>query len=251
MIGTILKHEFLRTIKPMLIIVGIMTLLILLGASAGLIMSQLGIAFAAMGLVILPTVIQWYLGIDFYISSYAGSGATLTHTLPISGRMLYWSKLLYALIVSLVFWVVIIGILWLIVAVGVNEPELNGFFTTLFTTPGYLVFFGLVALLGFASIPITLFFSAVIGSGGWARRLGVGGPVIVYAAVYIATQLVAVAVMWLPPGVDLETGKFTSQVNILETDATVPLSVFFLQLVAMVVMVLWAARDMNKKVQLS
>lgn len=256
MIVTILKHEFHRTIKPMLIIVSIITLITLLGASLGLLVSSgLGLILTVFGVVALVPVLQWYLGIDFYISSYAGPGATLTHTLPISGRKLFWSKLLYALLVTAFFSTLTGAVMWIIFELGISHTEFGGvireFFTTLFTTPGYLVFFSAIALSAFASIPVTLFFCAVIGSGGWARRLGVGGPVIVYVAIYLATQIIGLAFMWIPPGIDLETGEFTSEFNLFSQDANMPLAVFMVQVLALIIMAVWASRTMNKNVQLN
>src|SRR5699024_12455538 len=73
----------------------------------------------------------------------------------------------------------------------------------IFTTPGIwaaIVFFALWVLL----VPlVSMFPSVVIGSGGWARRLSFGGPIIVFMGYYLVMQLVGVASLFMHPVYDL------------------------------------------------
>src|SRR5699024_4790718 len=144
--------------------------------------------------------------IDFYQSSY-GSGAMLTHLLPISGRKLFWTKLLYAVLITILTGIVSLAIILLQVRLGMPAVDLNltEAYTELqqiFTTPGIcaaIVFFAIWMLL----VPlVSMFPSVVIGSGGWARRLSFGGPIIVFMGYYLVMQLVGVASLFMPPVYD-------------------------------------------------
>src|SRR5699024_12253381 len=65
-----------------------------------------------------------------------------------------------------------------------------------------IVFFALWVLL----VPlVSMFPSVVIGSGGWARRLSLGGPIIVCMGYYPVMQLVGVASLFMPPVYDFST----------------------------------------------
>src|SRR5699024_12051862 len=91
-------------------------------------------------------------------------------------------------------------------AVDLNLTEAYTELQQIFTTPGIwaaIVFFALWVLL----VPlVSMFPSGVIGSGGWARRLSFGGPIIVFMGYYIVMQLVGVDFLFLAPFYDFFSG---------------------------------------------
>ncbi|HIW45587.1 MAG TPA: hypothetical protein H9884_01595 [Candidatus Yaniella excrementigallinarum] len=259
MTTTILRHELYRTVRPLLAIVGIAVLVIALADFAGMFIGVIGLVLAAMVAAMMLPAVQLFHAIDFYQSSY-GSGAMLTHLLPISGRKLFWTKLLYAVLITTLTGIVSLAIILLQVRLGMAAVDLNltEAYTELqqiFTTPGIwaaIVFFALWVLL----VPlVSMFPSVVIGSGGWARRLSFGGPIIVFMGYYLVMQLVGVASLFMPPVYDFFTGQVRMVslwhvIAINDPNPAMPLAIFGFQLVALAALLIWASRAMNSKVEL-
>jgi len=259
MTTTILRHELYRTLRPLLTIVGIAVLVIALADLVGIFMGGIGLVLAAMVAAMMLPAVQLFHAIDFYQSSY-GSGAMLTHLLPVSGRKLFWTKLLYAVLITTLFGAVSLAIILFqaklaMATVDVNLTEVYAELQHIFTTPQIwiaIVFFALWVLL----VPlVSMFSSVVIGSGGWARRLSFGGPIIVFMSYYLVMQLAGVASFFMPPVYDFFTGqvKIVSLWHVMainDPNPAVPLAIFGLHLVALTVLLIWATRAINSKVEL-
>ncbi|NWN88222.1 MAG: hypothetical protein HLX51_06720 [Micrococcaceae bacterium] len=260
MTATILRHEFTRTIRPILVILGLAVLVMLLGDLLGLFFGILGVVFAGLVVTLMLPVTQFFLAIDFYRSSY-GQGARLTHSLPVTGWRLFWTKTLYALLMSALVGLLSLLLLFAHIIFGLNlvgvdladaYADVQLFF---YYVPGAWP----AIILGMAMalfVPIfSMFPSVVIGSGGWARRLGFGGPVIVFVAYYLTTQVLGAASFFIPPVYDFVTAdvqmvslwhNVTNNVD----EPVMPLSAVVIQLIVLAILTVWASRDMHSKVEL-
>ncbi|MDN5899054.1 MAG: hypothetical protein L0H74_03200 [Brachybacterium sp.] len=221
MIATLMKHEWLRTRGLLGTIFGVALLL----AAAGTVLmatgwpgiSQVGILMFASALVGLVPALQVALAIHYWQSSYSRTGY-FTQSLPVRGTTIFTAKLLWALLVSLVGLVAVLGLMlaaWPVIA-GQLRTERNPF--TLISqmwsgysevAPASLLVIGIVLFVGMILIwPIQYFFAASVGSESPLNRLGLGGPVLVFLGLYFVTQLVVfVGMAAIPWGIGVTDGQ--------------------------------------------
>lgn len=270
----LLKHEFLRTRNMLALVAGIAILLALAGtllaatgvpvlASVGLIA---GLA-AAFGLV--PAA-QLALAVAYWRSSYGRTGY-LTQTLPVKGSIIYWAKMVWAWVVSLVGAGLSIGIVLAaapVVARGIGGEAgavlatLSEAWTALNEVTGP---WGVAAALAAMAImiliwPTQYFFAASIGSQAPLNRMGVGGPVVVWLGVYVITQIVTFTSFAAVP---LAVGMTGDQLGFVRFDLFAEMAVgssstaevmpvgFLPALLLVTVICLgWSVRSWNRKVSL-
>lgn len=260
MTAVIIRHELIRTRRSLLMILGIAIVAIILTDLLALFSGMIGLIFASMLAFLLLPAVQLYLAIDFYRSSY-GSGAILTHSLPVSGRRLFWSKILYAFLTVVVTGLVPSALLVVQLQLGLSMAEVSWTEASaqvqlfIHHVPGALpgLIYGVSALI---IMPVATFFpSVVIGNGGWARRLSVGGPIIVFMSYYLVMQVFGVVSFFIPGVYDFVSGQFRLislwhiiQVN--DPNPALPVSIFIAHVIAIAVLLVWASRDMQSKVEL-
>lgn len=260
MIATILRHERIRTQRPLLIIASIAVVLIALADLLAVFFGVIGLVFATLLTLALLPVIQFFLVIDFYRSCY-GNGAMLTHSLPVAGRKIFWTKSLFALVLSLLTAMLVLIILLVqarlalsLADIGLAEAvgdtqllfhHVQGLWPVLIGCVAWIVLMPLAAM----------YASVVIGSGGWARRLSIAGPIIVFMSYYLLMQILGVVSIFVPPVFDIPAGQvrfesFWSIMAVNDTNPVLPLSIFILHIVVIVAMLLWASRELHTKVEL-
>ena len=110
-----------------------------------------------------------------------------------------------------------------------------------------------------------LYFAATLGSGRVLGRFGIGGPVIVYVAMYMIAQAVMFAgILLIPFGLEFVPGNGGTTVdynlvnyNVLNDmlsaapSQTMPLGFLPVLLVVLLVSVVWSTRIWNRKVALA
>lgn len=260
MTATILRHEFTRTIRPVLVILGVAVLMMLLADLLGIFVGILGVILAAFVVLVMLPAIQLFLAIDFYRSSY-GNQAILTHSLPVTGRQLFWTKTLYAILLSAATGIVALALLFGQISFGLNMMnvgvgEIYAAAQHMFAEVPGLWPVIIWSLLSALLMPIAAMFSSVvIGSGGWARRLSFGGPVIVFVGYYLVTQLLGALSFFIPPVYELVTAdvrmvSMWHNVTNNVAEPVMPLAALGIQVVILVILVAWASRDMHSKVEL-
>ncbi len=203
---TLLKHEFIQT-RGMLALTAGAALLVtlagsLLAATGWPAISQIGIAVAVMAVLGLVPIAQILLVVRYWQSSYGRSGY-LTQTLPVNGSRIYWAKMTWAWLVSLVGTVLSIGMGLAaspLITLSTGEPLTvitslrEGWEQLTQVTPAWGVVAAVVTFAVMILIwPTQYFFAASIGSQAPMNRWGIGGPVVIYFAVYIAVQIVTFA----------------------------------------------------------
>lgn len=221
MITTLMKHEWLRT-RGLLGAIGAVTLL-LVGTGTALTatgwpgLSLAGLVMVTVGLVAPVPVLQIALALHFWRSSYSRTGY-FTQSLPVRGPTIYAAKLLWTLLASLAGLVVTLGLLaavWPVLA-GQTGAERNPvtaagqlWDSLAEAVPTPLLLLGLAAAVGMVLIwPIQYFFAASVGSETPLNRLGLGGPVVVFLGLYLATQvLVFLGMAALPWGIGMADGQ--------------------------------------------
>ena len=214
MFGRLIKHELRATSRMIPFIFGVISLIALFHVFAGRFLGNMA-AGLSLALLILSLVAQvilvWVMiAIRYYKSMYADEGY-LTNTLPIKTSSIFRAKFLVSY-----FWIVISSLFTFIIAGGLilNYASLSGV-----ETQGVLQF--LDTLIGFLGIPvsgaslvgillfvllisslcnlITIFFSVTLGSTSVFRKMGMGGPVLMYIIVYSVMQVLTLAASFLIP----------------------------------------------------
>lgn len=221
MIAALLKHEWLRT-RSLLGSIGAVAVLLVAAGTALTATGWPGISLVGMLMVMAPLAAlvpatQIALAVHYWQSSYSRTGY-FTQSLPLSGVTIYAAKLAWALLVSLLAVLATAGLLmaaWPVLA-GQLGGERNPFSlirqmweagTAVTSTPvliaGILLFVGLILIW-----PIQYFFAASVGSETPLNRLGLGGPVVVFLALYLASQvLVFLGMAALPWGLTVVDGQ--------------------------------------------
>jgi len=221
MITTLMKHEWLRT-RGLLGTIGAIALLLVTAGTALTATGWPGISTIGMLMVVVPLfalipATQLALTVHYWQSSYSRTGY-FTQSLPVRGSTIYAAKLLWALLVSLAGLLAILGLLaavWPVLA-GQLGAERNPFavvqqlwssYAEVASTPllivGILLFVGMVLIW-----PIQYFFAASVGSETPLNRLGLGGPVVVFLGLYLATQVLTfLGMAALPWGIGMADGQ--------------------------------------------
>lgn len=275
MTGTLIKHEVLRTRGFLLVIVAAALTLGLAGSALAFtgwpVLAQFGLVLGAIGAFGLIPAIQLAEAVDYWRTSYGRLGY-FTQTLPVRGSRIFWAKLAWAALVLLVALVLTLAI-WLLVMVASAESlfgvptavllsQIGGILAAAYAASPWLVAVGapliLVVLYGFNTV--LLFASATIGSERWLQRLGWGGPVLVWFALYTVVQIAMFALILVIPlglGVDAAGGFGIVPADLLtamiqDTNPQVMPIGFIPAMVAMIPLLLWrTVRSWNHKVSLA
>lgn len=214
MTATLLKHEWLRTRSMLGAIAGIAVVLAALGsllaATRWPLISTIGAYAVTVTIAGLVPAVQLALAADYWRSSYGRTGY-FTQTLPVSGPTIFRAKLLWAWTATLgaIVAVLVLGALaWPGTARGMGHAELNPFVAfadfwsgILETAAVWQVIVGLIIALALGVLiwPVQYYFAVSIGSEEPLNRLGAGGPVLMWLAVYVAAQVVALAGLLVVP----------------------------------------------------
>lgn len=213
MVATLIKHEFLRTRSWLAVVFGAATIMLLVGVLMELTpwgaIQGIGFALTLVPVFALLLVVQVALAFDYWRSSYSKTGY-FTQSLPIKGSTIYGAKFLWGSLVTIV--VVLVNI----VMAGVALLGASRAFDLGITLRGALdelaimlaaapVWFWagvtVLVLALFVSSLAQFLFAASIGSEGRMGRLGVGGPILIYFALYMVMQvLLFVAIIAVPLG---------------------------------------------------
>lgn len=221
MIQTLMKHEWLRT-RGLLGTIGAIALLLVAAGTALTATGWPGISLIGMLMVVgsllgLVPALQITLTIHFWQSSFSRTGY-FTQSLPVRGPTIYAAKLLWALLVSLGGLLVTLGLLvaaWPVIA-GQLGAEGNPFTViqqlwtstaAVASTP--LLIAGIALFVAMILVwPIQYFFAASVGSETPLNRLGLGGPVVVFLGLYLASQVLTfLGIAALPWGIAVVDGQ--------------------------------------------
>lgn len=214
MVTTLIKHEALRTRSWLGVVFGVATLMTLAGALMELtpwrVVQILGFVLTLVPVFAFLLVVQVGLAFDYWRSSYSKTGY-FTQSLPVKGSTIYWSKLLWGALVSVMaaIWTVGMGLVALAGGLRVFDggitfrqliSELWGFVITEAPTWA-LVVVPLLVILSIVGGLAQYYFAASIGSEGRINRLGLGGPVLVYFGLYMVLQVVLfIGIVAIPLG---------------------------------------------------
>lgn len=271
---TLLKHEFLRTRDMLALVAGVAVLLALAGtllvATGVPILASVGLVAGLAVVFGLVPAAQLMLTVTYWRSSYGRTGY-LTQTLPLRGSTIYWSKLLWAWLVSLVAAALSVGMVLAAAPVvsGATGGQTDALFTTLRQgwaqlgelAPGWGVPSALAAFVVMILIwPTQYFFAASIGSQSPLNRLGIGGPVLVWLGLYLAVQVItfaSFAVVPLAIGMDgdrLGVVPFNLFAEIAagtsNTAEVMPVGFLPGLLAVSAVCIAWSVRSWNRRVSL-
>lgn len=219
---TLLKHEWLRTRGQLATLLGLIALIgvvgSLLGASGWPLLSELGLLAGVLAAAIAVPAVQLTLTADYWRSGYGRTGY-FTHAIPVRGSRIFWAKLAWAMLASLVAIVLTLALVllaWWAIAQRSAGPAVSwstlteAWSTVTAMAPAWIIAAGVVLLLASVLVwPVYYYFSVSVGHERRLAGLGAGGPVVVFVTVYLATQLLALlGMIVLPFGVG-ETGSET------------------------------------------
>lgn len=272
MMATLLKHEWLRTRAMIGTIAALDALVVIVCAGLAItgwsVVSTAGMFFGVAAALALVPVLQIAMAVDYWLSSYRRTGY-FTHSLPIRGSKIFTAKIAWALLVTLAAIVVTLAltaILWTAYAVPLgleaNPFTLVGELVASVTgvmSPWLIVGTVLLFLVMYLIWPVQYFFVASIGSETPLNRLGAGGPVIVFAVLYVVSQLLSFVGMFAIPlgigpvgdGVGLVTFNLIGEIAAgSNTTSIMPIG-FVIPLVLLAVVCWWrTAWSWNRKVTL-
>lgn len=282
MIAKLLKHEFVRTRALLGVIFGAALASVALGCvllALGIpVLETFGVIFSLLPVLVLVPAVQILMAVDFWQSSFRSQGY-LTHAIPVKGATIYWTKLLWQMIVSAVAIVVgffLLALVWFVLGTAgleffAAEPNLFtlvgnvlGAAGDIFPAPVlYGVIIPLLLLAAFFQWPVYYTFAASVGSAGSLGRMGGGGPVIAALLAWLASQVITfLALVVVPFGVDLaplEAGNAPEFIHVSITrliasgsnSDIIPLGAFA-GVAIMLVAYLWMSqRSWNTKVELN
>lgn len=270
----LLKHEFFRTCDLLVLVAGVAVLLALAGtllAATGVpMLATLGLVVGLAAVLGLTPASQLALTVAYWRSSYGRTGY-LTQTLPAKGSTIYWSKMLWAWLISIVTAALSVGIALAaapFVARGVGGPPgtllstLGEGWATLNELAGpWGVVAAIAAMVLMIMIwPTQYFFAASIGSQAPLNRMGVGGPVLVWLGLYVAVQLLTFASFAAVP---LAVGMSGDRLGLVRFDLfaemaagssstadVMPVGFLPALLLITVVCIVWSVRSWNHRVSL-
>lgn len=220
MTTTLLTHEWLRTRGALGTTLGVIALVGvlggLLGAAGWPLLSQLGLALGMLAAVVAVPAVQLTLAADYWRTGYGRTGY-FTHSIPVRGAVIFWAKLVWAMVASLAALVLTAGLAvltWWSAArqSGLTSPSysvLSDAWTTVTTAaPAWMIAAGVLVTLGsFLIWPVYYYFSVSVGHERRLATLGAGGPVVVFVLVYVATQVLSLlAMIALPFGISMGAG---------------------------------------------
>lgn len=284
MITKLLKHEFIRTRGILATVLGAATASIVLGCILMMlripVLDGFGVLLTLLPLMALIPAVQIILAVDFWRSSFQANGY-LTHSIPVKGSTIFWTKLLWATIataITLAVTFLLFCLTWFSLAntpaaeaMGISEPNPFAMMGALVQAAsasvpmpvliGVVVPLLLLAL--FFEWPVYYAFAATIGSAGRLGRMGFGGPVIAAISVWIAGQVIGfVCILAVPLGLDfapLASGNTPevitySPINDLVNNVdreVMPLGVFLGMFVVLAACLVLSHRSWNKHVTLN
>ncbi|MBB1054000.1 hypothetical protein [Dietzia sp. B44] len=274
MTTTLLTHEWLRTRGALGTTLGVIALVGvlggLLGAAGWPLLSQLGLALGMLAAVVAVPAVQLTLAADYWRTGYGRTGY-FTHSIPVRGSVIFWTKLMWAMAASLAALVLTAGLAlltWWAAArqSGLTSPSysvLSDAWTTVTTAaPAWMIAAGVLVTLGsFLIWPVYYYFSVSVGHERRLAALGAGGPVVVFVLVYVVTQLLSLmAMIALPFGISMGAGGSLEFVRFdmigelaagaAASDDVMPVG-FLAASVVLVVFCLWrTARSWNHRVAL-
>lgn len=269
---TVFKHEWLRTRSMLGTALGIAALLVvasaLLSATGWPLLSQFGMITGIVALSATVPALQLLLSIDHYRTSFGRTGY-FTQTLPLRGSRIYLAKLLWGLLVTLVGVVATLlfaAALWVGTAIVSGAPvnpvvALRDYWTQIAdVTPAWVIIVGVATIVMFICSWLVMFYFAVaVGSEKRLNQLGVGGPVLVFAGLYVTVQLtMAASILLIPLAIGMEDGSLgLVSVNLLgdlmegRNSDVMPLGLIP-PVVVITALCLWrSARSWNRKVSLA
>lgn len=269
---TLLKHEIIQT-RGMLALVGLVASLVavvgaLLAATGWPALAPLGTLLTAGAVFGLVPAAQILLAVAYWRSSYGRTGY-LTHTFPVKGSTIYWAKAAWAGVVSVAGVALSVALALAVLpllaqGIGVGRADLlaplrEGWASLVEMAPAWAVVAAVVLLVTLVLVwPAQYFFAASVGSQAPLNRLGVGGPVLVWLGVYVATQVLTfVSFAAVPLAVAAEDGRlrlvrfdlFAEMVAGSSADV-MPIGFLPALLLSALVCVAWTVRSWNRRVSL-
>lgn len=271
---TLLKHEFIQTRAMLAFVAGVAVLTscagTLLAVTGWPILSELGYAAGVIAVIGLVPAAQIMLTVVYWRSSYGRTGF-FTQTLPVRGSTIYWAKMLWAWIVSIVGVLLSLGILLaaapIVASSNGGQPDvllaaLREAWTSLNEmAPIWGVIAGVAAMLAMVLIwPTQYFFAASIGAQAPMNRMGAGGPIVVWIGVYVAVQvLVFLSFAAVPLAIGVDGGSLAvvpfsvfAEIGAASGNPTEVMPIGFVPALLLITLVciVWTTRSWNRRVSL-
>lgn len=219
MVGTLIRHENLRTRGWLTVVLGAAVLLTTFGVAMEYTPWQfvrvIGFLLTLLAVGALFTVVQVGLGLDYWRSSFGRTGY-FTQSLPIKGATIHWAKFLWGFIVSMITLVlnVVLAVICLLGASrtfqwGITPQNLLEEIRIIAGQTVPLDYFWMIIIV-LATVTISLvqyYFAAAIGSEARINKLGIGGPILVWFGLYVALQILLLLGLFFVP-VGLAVSQF-------------------------------------------
>lgn len=217
MTGKLVAYQLREGMRKQFLILSISILTFTLGAALILMrFTNLFITGSGNLLCVLSMIATAFIGFIFMIitdyQNFYGKRAYFVQSIPARTSALFSSRFLYYLITSLCL--ILIVVLEFIIFMKIQKIDfwgpMFGFYKNIFPVMLGLIFFSLICGILLMQTTVTL------GSSPAFRKLGIGGPVVVYIILYVIYQVgTLLSMLFIPLGVELSiepSGEVTSQI---------------------------------------
>ncbi|UNK70843.1 hypothetical protein [Microbacterium sp. H1-D42] len=211
MIGSLFAQELRSTRKNLLVTVGVLLLIaavaLTLVALRVPVLGTLGLGFGIVIIVLITPIVLGLLAENYWRSMYGREGY-FTMTIPVRGRTLFLTKVLYGVIISLLALVVTaVGLLGAASALALSQRQ----DPAIFIRDGLAAIEPWMAWLGVLAIILQLAYLVIVGAAimtigaeGRYNHLGFGAPVIGAVILYVVMQVVTfIGILFIPFGIRL------------------------------------------------
>lgn len=272
MITTLLAHEFRRTKDLTALVAGAAIALALAGSLLTLtgwpLLSTLGMVLAVVAVAGMLPLFSLGLAFEYWRSAYGRIGY-FTQSLPVKGSTIYLVRLLHGFIVSVAGSVLTVLLAIPVVLAAASRETPPGMSVLAYVSNGIQEILaglpsGASAAIMVAWVLVTwaglvfYYAAATLGSGPILARLGVVGPFIAYALLYLLSQaLFFISILAVPVGLTMRGGALGFEsVNYLQAildggdPQAVPFGFIPVAIIGTLVLIAWTARSWDRNLSL-
>lgn len=261
--ATLIKYEIKRTGKGLLATAFLPFISLLAFTGISLIrvdaLRIIGLTIGVISAIAIAGATFVYLVFDYWRSGY-GATAYLTHSMPVSGGKIFWAKLIWSSLAYLLTLALTFGGA-LIIAAGVChnmgipfETMWNTIFHAPDGIPNLMVAMAIIYLIISVVYGLVFFyFSISIGFESRLQRFGKGGPVLVGIVLYIIAQVIGLASLLLPIGIqtndDYKILRYTA-FNIPDGVSYMPIGMYLVPALMLVALTWRTWRSWQSKISM-
>ncbi|WP_022868722.1 hypothetical protein [Schaalia vaccimaxillae] len=222
MLAALIKQEYRDNTKHVFKIIAAITVMLVLAWVVSMtelpVISGLAGSFVPLVSIALPAAVIVQLAGSYWQSMYGPRGYA-THSLPVPGRQLYWSKTIVAISFGLVATILAgVGMGLSLLAGAIRggaslNDAVSAAFDQIGAIPTTFLWFAVLSMVGSLSFAI-LSIWAIMSIGAQAKwnHMGFGAPLVGLILYYVVSQVINMfGILVIPGGINMTTGEFSGE----------------------------------------